>query len=145
MPTRFKLLTIPDIKVEWEIFHKMRALETNGICKVNLYLEQLKSRNTTEYRKVLKLFKLCGANERLFNPNYIKPHKKHTGIYELKIKTGFSRISFFYYKNSLSYIICISAYWKEKDYKQKEQDLFFERSAEIMEIFLSTEHTGGNK
>ena len=137
MPTKFKLLKVSGVKEEWEPIHKIRALEINGKCPVNTFLERLKNANYGEYKKIFKVLKLIGSNDRIKNSNYVKPHKKHTGIYELVVKKGFSRISFFYYESINSNIVCITPFRKEKDYKPRKQDLFFDRSAEIMDKFLT--------
>lgn len=138
--TNFKLFKIPGVKEEWESIHQLRALEINKKCPVLEYIVGIKIKNPHEYKIIMKVLKLIGSSDKIRNPIHVKPNKNHTGIYELRVHKGSTRILFFYFGDENSKAIFVTPFWinqKGKGDRQK-QDSYFIKSAEIRDTFLST-------
>ena len=134
MATVFRLLRIPGVCPVWETVHRIYALEVNGFCCTNIFLEDLRSSKPDEYKKLMKVLKLIGSNIRVRNPEHVKSHVEQSGIYEMIAKRGNSRISFFYDSSPEENVICVLSYWKNFKNEQK-QDAFFRKSVETMNVY----------
>jgi hypothetical protein len=136
MATFYRLIKISGVSPTWETEHKIFALEVNGCCFVITFLEEMRNSNPDEYKKLMKVLKLVGGNIRIRSPNHVKPHSKHSGIYEIIAKKGNSRISFFYDSPPKENVVCVLTYWKTSN-NMKSQSSFFDKSVEIMRDYLS--------
>ena len=135
MATVFRLLKIPGVLPSWETEHAIYALEINGDCWVNTFINEMMTSDLPEFNKIMKVLNLLGNNDRVRNPNHVKSDEQHNGIYELIAKKGHSRISFFYSPPDEK-VICVLPYWKTSDNK-KLQKTFFQKSTEIMKEYIS--------
>jgi len=136
MATHYKLIPVHNVKKEWEIKHKIYALEIYGRCYVNDFIKSLQIPEKSEYKKIMKVIKLLANYERIYNRNHVKRINRYPGIYEIISKTGHARISYFYYGLPQEDVICVLGFWKSEDSQVKKQNDIFRKSKEIMESYI---------
>jgi len=126
------LVSIPHVKPEWEIAHRIRALSVDGNSPALVALDDLWERHREDYAKLLETIRLVVGNRRLQNPNRVRKDERGEDIYEMK--GGHSRLFFFYASND-EIVVCTHHYWKAKPSK-KEQDIEFRRCSRLRELYL---------
>ncbi len=142
MPTKFKLLKVSGVKEEWESVHKLRALEINGRCLVNKFIESKLKCDIREYKRIFKIFKMVAAFKRVITINHVKSYREDSKIKEIIAKDGHSRISFFYFPNSNEDVICVLPFWKGNlRQDDPKQNTFFNSSIVIMNSYLEASLT----
>ena len=136
MRTEFNRIEISDIQKYPNDYHRLYYLEINDRCYTRDFLKPLKTQNKREYKKIIKVLELLARNERVKNPNHVKPYR-NTGIYEIISKRGHARISFFYDQPPDEDVICVLFYWKTGS-DRKKQNMFLSSSFEIMNLYKSS-------
>ncbi len=130
---RCRLLSIIDVKAEWEICHRVRVLEINGKSLALNELLKLKQDHIEDYKKIIKVMRLVAKQERVRNENHVKRGQRHGDIYEMR--GGAARLFFFYTPDVQEAVICTNLYWKAKSSKQ-EQNQAFDLCERFRNIYL---------
>lgn len=126
----------------WETVHKLRALEIGGRCLVRDFLADLNAKDKVDYRKVMKVLRMLGANTRVVDEKHVKRGGYQKEIYEVRAHRGHARVFFFYTPDDEEVVVCTSGYWKAKP-SVREQNEAFETAARLRERYL--ESLGGRK
>lgn len=139
LKTKVKLIDPPEemIPLKWQVKHKLKLLEINGVNIALTGLADLASKDIRDLKKLLKTIKLqLNSKDIIHNSQKIQKGKKSNQkkIIEIKATRGHSRLlAFFSEKNEI--IICTHTYWKTSSNK-KQQNREFDKAANLYQQYL---------
>jgi hypothetical protein len=119
-------------QTEW----KVRALAIDNVSPALSALHEWAEKENTDYRKIMKVVHLVGANKRVPNPNHVKKseNSEHGAVYEMRAHRGHARLMFFYsQKDGCAVAVCTNEYWKGKG----NQNNAFAKCAQFKKLYES--------
>ncbi len=124
--------------VDWGEQCEIRFLDIDGKSPSLDDFLKWRSRQTSDYKKILKAMKLLThSKDCIFSPNHLKRAEDHPEIYYFRAHRGHSRMMFFYFLEIAGKKIAIlsNGYWKTKSSKE-EQDHSIQKAEQLRLFFL---------
>lgn len=130
------LVDIPCIKKEWQIAHRMMALDINGRSAALGALTGWQRDNQRDFKRLMRSIKLVCQNGRVWNEKYIKKSKSlaHGDVCEMRADKGLHRLFCFYTREGADELVVCTHGWDKKG-SRREQDAEFAKCARLKALY----------
>ena len=126
-----RLIEIPDVQVEWETEHRIRALEVNDRSPALTALRDWKRDSPADYKKIMATIKLVAGNDRV-RTSRVKRCWRAKELFEMRGDKA--RLFFFYTKDGDETVVVVGSYWKTKA-SAREQNTAIDRAEKLRQVF----------